>query len=215
VTFAQIYTELTDLRWNTQATKLAQVKRWVNQAEIAVWNAAPWIFKRVPPVSAAVTAGINSLTMPADFGKVHRLYDYLGDPVTYYAPDEFYLRNEDDQVADRRGEPTEYTVVNRTIYLAPIPQTSRSFKLTYRRRYAHYNNVASVIAGVMSVDTDTPLWDSEFHYILVPWAMILGQKLEQDPTGDALRQERDEMLARMISELVGGEVNEIRQWGGS
>jgi hypothetical protein len=215
VTYADIYGEVASLRFNTQATKLAQVKRWVNQAEIAVWNAAPWSFKRVAPASLAVVAGTNTPTMPADFGKAHRLYDYLGDPISYVAPDEFFLRNEEDIVAGNRGEPSEYTIVNRAVHLAPIPQTSRTFKLSYRRRYAHLNAAMATVAGVMSIDTDLPIWDAEFHYILVPWAMILGEKLEADSTANDLRQERDEMLARMISELVGGEVNEIRQWGGS
>jgi hypothetical protein len=215
VTYADIYGEVAALRFNTQTTKLAQVKKWVGQAEIAVWNAANWSFKRMPPTDLAVVAGDNTPTMPADFGKAHRLYDYLGDPVTYYAPDEFFLRNEADIVNGNRGEPTEYTVVNRQIQLAPIPQTSRTFKASYRRRYSHLNAALTTVAGVMSVDTDTPIWDSEFHYILVPWAMILGEKLEADPTANDLRQERDEMLARMVAELVGGEVNELRFWGGS
>lgn len=213
--YAAIYGEVVDLRFNSQATKLAQVKRWVNQAEIAVWNAADWSFKRVAPTDIAVTVGNTSPSEPTDFGKAHRLYDYLGDPVTYYAPDQFFLRNEEDIVAGRTGEPTEYTVVNRQIQLAPIPQSSRTYKLSYRRRYTHLNTIPAPVAGVMSVDTDTPIWDSEFHYILVLWAMMLGETLEADPTADSLRAQRDEMLARMISELVGGEVGEVVQWGPS
>lgn len=219
MTFQQIYTELTDLRFNTQATKLAQVKKWVNQAEIALWNAADWSFKRVAPANLAIVAGNNTPTMPADFGKAIRLYDYNGDPLTWHDPAEFTDIFEEDIVRGTTGEPCDYTVVNRAVHLAPIPQTSRTYKLGYRRRYAHLNGAAATVAGVMSSDTDTPIWDSEHHYILVPWAMRIGQTLETDPTAAGLETliaglKTTSMFEAMVEELVGGQTGELRQWSG-
>ena len=214
MTYVEIYTEVVNLRFSTQTVKLAQVKKWVNQAEIAVWDAAPWVFKRVAAANLTIGAGNNKPTSPADFGKARHLYDYLGAPLTYHEPDDFEDLFEADLINGVTGEPSDYTVINRQIHLAPIPQTGRTYKLSYRRRYAHLNGALATVAGVMGTDTDQPIWDSEFHYILVPWAMILGQKLEGDPTAEDLRNQRDEMLAAMKEDLVGGVEGELVQWGG-
>jgi len=214
MTYQEVYTECIDLRFNNLTLKVAQVKKWVNWAEIWVWNAAPWVFKRVPPASLTITALDNTPTMPPDFGKARRLYDYLGDRLEYHDPDEFDDLFEGDIIANRTGEPTDYTVRNRQIELAPIPQTNRTYKLPYRRRYSHLNNVDTVVAGVMSATTDKPIWDVEHHYLLVPTALILGMKLEVDQTAESLRNQRDEMLAAMKEELVGGVENEPTFWGG-
>lgn len=209
MTFQQIYTELTDLRFNTQATKLAEVKRWVNQAEIKIWNSADWAFKRVPGVAMTVTAG--AATEPADFGKANRLYDPRGDEVPYMLPDEF----EENYIAPvpvPTGNAEAYTVIDRQIIVGP--GETGSFRLSYTRRYTKRNSGGAATQGVMSADLDTPYWDSEHHYVLVPWALILGEKLEADPTAEFLRSERDELLDAMKQELISTVDHQIMVWGG-
>ncbi len=206
--YQAIYTEIVNIRFNSQASKIAQVKSWVGQAEVAVWNAADWHFKRVPIANLTVTAGIA--TEPPDFSKAKRLYDPRGARLEYLEPDVFeeaFISDPNTPVANA----SHYTVINRQILVAPYE--TGTFKLAYRRRYAHLNNGGSVIAGLMSADTDTPIWDPEFHYLLVPWALILGMKLENDPSAEAIRNQRDEMLAGMVSELVGGQEGEPLQYG--
>jgi len=209
VNYLAIYSEVINLRFNNQTGKTAQVKSWVGQAEIALWNAADWNFKRVPLAQLSVVAGVA--TEPADFGKAKRLFDPRGSRLEYLEPDVFeeaFMAEPTPQVANA----THYTVINRQIIVAP-QETSIAFKLSYRRRYAHLNSGGATVAGLMSSDTDTPIWDSEFHYLLVPWAIILGEKLEKDPTAESLRAQRDEMLAGMISELTGGQEGEPIQYG--
>jgi len=206
MTFQQIYTELTDMRFNTQAVKLAEVKRWVNAAELAVWNAADWVFKRKAAATLAVTIGGRTPTMPADFGRAYRLYTDAGLRVDYREPDLF---EELYPSGVANGTVQSYTVIDRAIHLGPAPATAVNFKLAYEKRYT--KSVAGTpTLGVMSGDTDTPIWDAEHHYVLVPWAMILGMKLENDPTGDAVVAERDMLLQSMIGSLVEGVRGEVR-----
>lgn len=208
--YQAIYQECIDLRFNNLTAKVAQVKKWVNQAEIAVWNSADWEFKRIPAATVAVTAG--AVTEPSDFGKVHRLWNANGDELLYVPPDEFESTYSVGPQAGGIGE--AYTVINRAVQVGPA-ETSLGYKMSYRCRYTHLASGGGRANGVMSADTDTPLWDSEFHYLLVPWAIMLGQKLEYDPTAEYLRVQRDEMLAAMKDELVLGQEEPQAAWGDS
>lgn len=209
MTFQQLYLELIDLHFGTQEVRPKQVKGWINTAEVAVWNAAPWEFKRVSAASLTVTAGAAS--EPADFGKAIRVYDTFGDELEYLPPDEFE-ENYVAPVPGPSGNAEAYTVIDRQILVGP-PQ-SGTFKLAYQRRYSHKADGGAVTAGVMNSDLDTPLWDPEHHYILVPWAMLLGARLENDEAALALSDERDRLLKAMREEHVGGTADQIAVWGG-
>lgn len=212
MTFAAIYARVNDIRFNSSSNQIARAKEYVNAAETEVWNAADWVFKRPAPANLAIVGGSRTPTMAADFGKAVRLYDDLGAQLSYLQPDEWeraYLPD------TGTGRPCDYTVINRQVYVGPTPNASYTFKLAYKRRYAHLNNVAAVNAGVMSADTDTPLWDSEFHYLLVPLAIVCGARLENDPAPQAYQEQADRLLASMIAELSSGEDGEIVQWGAS
>ena len=212
MTFLQIYTEVVNLRFNGNATKLAQVKNWVNQAEIAVWNAADWVFKRQPLTNLTITNG--TATEPADFGKAIDVYNALMDKLAYLPPSDFeqqYLA----QIPVPTGPGEAFTVINRQILTGP--KESGTYQMSYRRRYAHLNGIATVTAGVMTADTDTPLWDSEFHYILVPWAIRLGKLLEDDPSASLddqvlLGLSDIGMFKAMKDELVEGVQDEFAVW---
>jgi hypothetical protein len=206
--YQAIYTEAVNLRFNGSTTKLAQVKNWVNLAEVEVWDAADWNFKRVPVTNLTVTSGVA--TVPADFSKGIQMYDSSGSPLIYLRPDDF-------EYAYKVGNPATgtlpyaWTVIDRNIYVGP--SVSGTFKLAYRRRYTKRNSGGTPTQGVMSADTDTPYWDSEFHYVLVPAAIVIGMKLENDPTVNDMIPMRDEILARMMNELVGTVEKQVEFWG--
>lgn len=211
--YQQIYQEVIDLRFNNLTLKVGQVKKWVGQAEAWVWNQADWDFKRQPLTSLSVSGGLG--TLPTDFGKAKRLIDPRGLPVDYLPPDlfeELYRA----PVPLPVGNAEAFTVMpsaNGARALQVGPKETGNFQLSYRRRYTHLNNAGLPIVGFMANDTDTPVWDSEFHYLLVPAAVILGQKLEFDPTAEYLRSQRDELLAGMKDEHIGGVENNVRVWG--
>src|ERR1043166_5160043 len=130
MTFANIYTRVNDLRFNSSAAAIARAKEYVKAAEIEVWNAADWIFKRMPLANLTVTAG--AATEPSDFGKAIRLYDPRGNEVAWTDPDDFeasYVA----PVPVPTGLAESYTVINRQIMVAP--GETGTFKLSYRRRY--------------------------------------------------------------------------------
>lgn len=218
MTFQQIYTECTDLRFNTQATKLAQVKKWVNAAEVALWNGRPWQFKRPAAVNmtVAVASGIATGTMPADFGRARRVWDPSGYELKYMDPEKWeglYAVG-----SPPPGFPAAFTVIDRVAYIGPAQ--AGTFRLAYTRRYTKRNAGGTPTQGVMSVDTDTPYWDSEHHYLLVPLAIRVGKVLEDDPTAFALDQflagASDDVLSlvkSMEEELLVGVEDVVEQWG--
>lgn len=209
MTFQQLMLELIDLRFSPQDLRPAQVKRALNAAETAVWNAADWSFKRVPVADLAVTAGVAA--EPADFGKAMAVYDPDGAPLCYLAADEFERRYRVGTVPV--GEGSHFTVIDRQILVGPA--NTATYKLAYRRRVSHLNAAQAVVAGVMALDSDTPLWDVEHHYLLIPWAAVLLGNLEGQP-GNEVVAERDRLLAAMVEELVGGteRAHAGAVWGG-
>lgn len=205
-----IQQEIENLRFNTDTTKAAQILNWINLAEAELWESADWNFKRVPVANLTVVSGVATMSGVPDFSKGIALYDPSGVPLVLMRPDDF-------EAAFRVGNPTTgtlpyaWTVINRQIYVGPA--VSGTFKLAYRRRVFHYNNTDTLQTGVMANDTDKPFMDSEFHYILVPWAMIIGMKLENDPTNQILVDMRDGLLRRMMDEHVGGVEKQVEFWG--
>lgn len=223
MTFQQIYTEAINLRFNGNATKLAQVKNWVNQAEIALWNSADWTFKRMPAV--VVTVGSSgAMAEPSDFDRAVRVWDPRGFEVPYMNVEDF----EDTYVAPvpvPTGNAEFYTVYDRLgtnggVFVGP-PEASALYKLAYQRRYSKRNGGGGIVQGVMSSDTDTPLWDSEHHYILVPWAIRMGKYLEDDPTGTLTEQVLEglgekSLFAAMLEQHANKGTKRVpRIWGAS
>lgn len=214
MTYQEIYNAVADIRFNRSTSKIAQIKQWVNAAELFTWNAGDFVFKRVAAQTLVISAGSRTPLMPTTagflFAKSIGLYDDQGAKLTYLPPDEW----EEAFLPDTStGIPAYYTVINRQLYLGPTPDSTRSFKFSYQRRYCHLNNAAAVVDGTMSADTDTPLWDSEHHYQLVPRAIVIGAKLEGDPLPQNYLEEADALLQAMVADLVGGESLEAVKWG--
>lgn len=213
MTRAEIRTAIANLRFNSTSAKLAQIEDWIEAAELELWNAAEWVFKRVAAENLTVTASDATPSMPAGFAKATRLWDDDGCPLRYLDPNEFEELAVPDSLNAVTGTPAYYTVINREIHLAPTPQSSATFKLSYRRRYVHRADGSTVTAGTMNSDNDTPVWDSEHHYVLVPWAMRIGIGLEGDAVPRELDAECVRLFEAMRSDLVSGVEGEVRVWG--
>jgi hypothetical protein len=54
----------------------------------------------------------------------------------------------------------------------------------------------------MSIDTDYPLWDPAYFWILVPGATASGLKMENDPTYQPLENEFLHGIEMMIDDLL-------------
>ena len=202
-------------RFTASTDNSANTLEWISAAEVAIWNAADWEFKRVPLTNLTVVAGVA--TEPADFGKAIELYDPQGTPIAGLPPDKFeelYTA----PVPAPVGNAEAYTVIDRQIIVGPT--NSGTYRLSYRRRVSHRADGAAVTAGVMNSDLDTPVWDAEHHYILVPWAIRLGETMQHDPGAGQLDAVVDELkqgwlFRAMVEEHVGGIVDPFAVWGAS
>lgn len=212
-----IKNEIINLRFNSSTVKAAQVEKWISQAEIWVWNQANWPFKRAPATAVTVTNGVA--TAPSDMDAALELYAPTGNggyQLIYLPPDDF----EKNFLAPSpvpAGTADFYTVrtsANGVKQILAGPSQSGSFQIAYKRKYCHLADGATLTAGVMNSANDTPIWDSEHHYVLVPTAMLLGMKLENDPTAEELRPQRDEMILSMREDLLQFNRGEVRIWGG-
>ena len=196
--FDALADEVIALRFNE--AERANVKSWINLCYSRLWDYADWNFKTTSGV-LTIGAGDNTPTMPADFGKAISLHDSLGRKIVYLSPqewDEMFLLN-----PGATSTPSYYKVINRQIYLGSTPAVAGTMQLAYKRRISHVDSVSGIVGGVFVEDSDLPLWPTEHDYVLVLETVLLGQRIEGDPTEPFLMRARDEALQAMINDLVG------------
>lgn len=198
--FATLQSQVIGTRFNEN--QRTSVKYWINATYARLWASHNWPFKDGGPTTVGVTAstvtvdtsGISNLMRPKDLQRDdgyqlrylrRREYDYL------YAG------------STSTGTPYHYTMINRTLYLGPIPSETASYTLLYEKRLTE-----------LSADADVPAFDSEFHMILVFGASAMGLMLENDPTWDSLDAQYREMLTLMTAHYLPHQAGENRQYGG-
>lgn len=206
--YLAIQDEVIELRFDS--TTRDYVKNWIDARYAAIWGDNDWHFKKVLAESLSITASDNTPTMPTTFGRVLHLYDNNGVEVEYLSPASFDYRYATDTSESR---PMHYTVVNRQIYLGPIPVSNQTFKLSYERQVCHYADATTLTAGVMNSDLDTPVWPSEHHYVLVVGALATGLKLKNDRTWEMAEQEFRLLYDAMAQDLLPPDQPENLQYG--
>jgi hypothetical protein len=211
VLFRQLQDEVISLRFDE--SRRASVKNWINLSYAAIWAMHDWHFKHVKGVNLSVTAGDNTPTMPSDFAKAEGLYDANGNRIGFLDEATFNDSYLDPTIS--RGTVGEYSVIDRELWLGPTPASTATFTLSYERRLAHIDGSSGLIAaGVMVNDSDSPIWDAEYDYVLVYDAALRGGSLLGDLDVSSLQAQRDEILAVMAQDLVGGEDDErLLAWG--
>lgn len=191
------------------STQRENAKRWLETAYYDVWSAADWTFKRVSFVNLAVTSGDPTPTMPSDYLDTIELYDSSGVRLERLSQERFEREYGDVLVGGSVGSPSVYTVVDRQIILAPAPQTA-TFRHSYWRRVSHKNSSGAVVAGPLSADTDTPLWD-DHQAVLIPRAVAIGLIELNDPTWQEAQGEYERQLSRMREDYE--QRQPAYQWG--
>lgn len=187
------------------------VKSWINFGYAQIWDYFDWPFKRVSGANLAIVSGDATPTMPADFGRATRLYDERGEEIPYIRPNEWEF--EQFPVPPSSGRVSRFTIVNGAIELAPTPSLTTTYRLSYKRRLSHVDAGLGVVGGIMAQDTDQPIWDAEWDYLLVLETQMLGMQLLSDPTALALQPARDSALARMKSALLEDIDEQAEIWG--
>ena len=208
MTFDDIVDEVILLRFKDGLR--TQVQRWVNERYSWVWSASEWPFKYAAPTNLTVTSADNTPTLPSDFGRVMALYNDSGARLTYRTPPEFW---ELYTPVATSAPPIDYTVQDGVLYLGPTPGASATYQIAYERTLSHKNVSGTVVAGLMSADSDTPIWDSRHHYILVMGALSTGMKAMNDPTWQSLETEFSNLFTVMQNDLLPPDRTESVQWG--
>ena len=210
MTFVDLQNEVLTYRFKEQ--QRTSVKRWINQRYGWVWAGAAWPFKYSSPTALTVTAGTAAAAFATatDVLRPLAVWDQNGDQIEYLVPREFQLYY---QSSTSSGDPQNYTVIGGTIYLGPTPQSSQTFQVGYERKVGHFNGADAKVVGLLDQDTDYPIWDPAYHYMLVMGATATGLKLVNDPTWEALEDEFRAMVIVMEQELLPADRGENIQFG--
>lgn len=200
MTFADIYGDAIEARFNTGQT--TQIKRWINFREAQIHAAAEWPWKIVGPTSLTVTSGDSTPTMPSNIERPMAVYNEFGDRLAYATQADFDGLFLPGVASSTSGRPTVFKWNNGVMTLGDIPNANYTFTMTYERKLSHYAVGGALTVGPMSATTDYPLFDAEWHQILVTGALATGLKIENDPTWEPLEQEFAHMLAQMVEHYL-------------
>lgn len=224
MTFASIYNEAINLRFNSTATKLAQVKNWVTAREGEVWQAADWPIKDSVQLSLTVTGGTATVPLPSGMTWTSQgidVYDNYGAKLDYLAPDDFfaaYGAASSSPVAS--GTPAAWTLTTDptasgalVFRVGPTSSSSTTFSVSGWNLPIKRTAAAVWATGTMSGDTDLPWWPDAFHYFLVEGTIALGKRLEGDPSWQQNEQAFQTGLDRLRRELMPLERASLEQWG--
>src|SRR6266496_2923404 len=93
MTFLSLYTEVANIRFNSTATKIAQIKNWINAREGEIWQYADWPIKDSTQLNLTVTGGTATVPLPTGMTWTSEgivLRDNYGTELIYRKPREFF-----------------------------------------------------------------------------------------------------------------------------
>lgn len=193
--FGSIQQEVIDARF--KESQRASVKFWINMRYQAIWAYVDWPWKRQGPVPLVVTAGSANPTLPDDFLRPIAIYDDLGNEIFWEEPGDFDTDHRYPINQGTTGRPSSFKWVDNVITLGLTPAVDYDFQLVYERKTSYLASGTTPASGPLTADTDTPIWDDQYHYILVVGAIASGLRLENDPTYPALEEEYHGLLNSM------------------
>jgi hypothetical protein len=97
--------------------------------------------------------------------------------------------------------------------VAPAPAGSVTYWLQGWNLPIHRDGTGAVVPGMMLADDDQPWWPAGYEYFLVPGAISVGLKLENDPTWPPLEAEAQAGLQVLVELMNPSQRSETRQWG--
>lgn len=215
MTFKQIQDEIINIRF--KESQRESVKHWINVRYQGVWGFADWPWKRQGPVDIQVTAASPNTSIPTGFLRPIQLFDDAGNELLWMEPDEFDRNYANAQANGVTGAPDSFKWVDDVLTLGLTPQSDATFSLTYERKLVHLQGGTVPTVGAMSEDSDVPIWEDVYHYILVMGAMATGLRLENDPTYPQMEEEFDGLLSSMRDHYLptaspGSHLQYGREW---
>ena len=148
--------------------KRAAAKRWINYRYGRVWASEDWAFKR-QIATVTLNSGAQSTALTG-FHRILGLWDSstgsLYSEIDPIRPEDYYGKT-----AVTQASPTGFTIVGNTIYFDRAASGAKSYQV-----------IGELAFTELSADGDVPLLPAEFHYLLVPGAIAVGLREENDPT---------------------------------
>ena len=142
------------------------VKRWLNEAQARIVRQAD-IRTQYLVTEIAYTGGTSNMPLPSDYARLIEVADSTAD-ADWSILEPMGMR-EFDEAPNASGVPTAYLVVGQLLYLYPTPDTDANVALSYWR-----------MATDMAADGDEPEIPSDFHYLLVYYALMRCFQREND-----------------------------------
>lgn len=187
------------------------VKAWLNRRMQAVWGESEWPFKRIN--RAPVTTFNGKIVMPTGFRRAISVEDANGGILSFRDPELFRTDVPINSEGSTSDISSEYTVWGGQILTDAILGDGLTFYLSYLRRVCVFDADGVIREGLLTLDGDSPLWDPEFHYMLVLGATATGLKLENDFTWQALEDEFQQVLTEMKDDLLPPDTVGTTQYG--
>lgn len=184
-----------------------------------VWDAEDWSFKRIAPTdaAAAVTLAQNdtSKALASSIGHVRDVFDHLGEKLTYFDEDTFDEMFREELVTPVAGTPDAYTLRDDGLGVKVLAfngklDAARTFTVSAYRKVHHKTSVSVLTAGLWNDDTDLPVWDTQYHMVIVYQAALEGLILMNDPSYDPVAALRDELLEGMRELYVPSRPEKLR-----
>lgn len=138
----------------------------INDAYEDIWTREAWPFKTTE-ATVSVTAGDDSPTMPADFGKVLAVGDNTNSTeLEFWRADQLQLDTIGSLTAT--GQPVIYYFLGNTFKVYPVPDAAYTLTLKYVKTFTP-----------LSADTDTPALPNN-HRLVVLGALASAYDMEDD-----------------------------------
>lgn len=225
MTFASIYNEVANIRFNTQTSTIAFIKNWVNAREGEVWQYADWPIKQATQLNLTVTGGTATIALPLGMTWTSQgitVRDNYGDELSYLDPYDFFeAYGAAASATVPSGTPESWTLVTDPtatgallFRVGPTPSASATFTVHGWNMPIKRTGASTWSTGTMSADSDLPWWPDAYHYFLVSGAIALGKRLSSDPSWQADEQDFHDGLARLRKEVMPLQRDEAEQWGG-
>ena len=195
MTFKEIQDECIAIRF--KESQRTSIKHWINMRYQFLWGMADWPWKRVGPVSIALQKGISNPVLPSDFERPILMYDEDGEGVSWLPPDELDANYFFETLDGTSGKPESFKWVDDVITVAPPPDQAYTYHLVYERGMTYMQGGTTPTTGLLSGNTDKPIWAEAYHYILVPGAIATGLRMENDPTFPQFEEEFGQVLQSM------------------
>lgn len=175
---------------------------WLNAALHDYEDAYSWPFLDVEVENIAVAAGVESLTVPADFFKPITLSDITESTnERKLTPRTRQWWEENIGNKATQGSPENYTQIGlSTVQLWPVPDKTRTFRLVYQKQLTD-----------LSAGTDVPGIPLRHHYYLVLRAASIGLMAENEEDRARTAQlEYEGLLDRAITKYTTRQLDEFQ-----